>query len=232
MPTADAPALENARLRGDLLTVGRRLGHDLRTPLAAIAAASEALRETAPADTAAREELAQAIARSAAEIARLIARVGGVLTASAEPLAKEPVAMGEAVWAASQRLESRTAAKGAKLTLPAEWPGVAGVAAWLELIWENLLANALEHGGPSPRIELGWTEEPEACRFWVEDRGPGVSARALGGLFQPFDLMHRPNAPRGWGLPIVQRLVELQGGRCGQEPRPEGGVRFFFTLPR
>jgi len=31
-------------------------------------------------------------------------------------------------------------------------------------------------------------------------------------------------------LPIVQRLVELQGGRCGYEAEPTAGGRFFFTL--
>ena len=114
---------------------------------------------------------------------------------------------------------------------PADWPVVPGVPAWLELVWGNLLANALAHAGAERRIELGWTEAPGGWRFSVEDRGPGVAPRVVGSLFQPFHLLHRPNAPRGWGLPIVQRLVEMQGGSCGYEPRAGGGARFFFTLP-
>jgi signal transduction histidine kinase len=224
-------ACENARLRGDLRTIGRRWSHDLRTPLMGISTAGEAIRETLPEDTDSREAFTQSIGQGADEIIRLIERLGAVLKASAEAKMKEPVAMGEIVWAARQRLERRLQGAGATVTEPASWPAVAGVASWLEIIWGNLVANALEHAGPSPHIELGWQEEPGGCRFWTEDRGPGVSARANGGLFQPFDLLHRPNAPRGWGLAIVQRLVELQGGRCGYEPRPGGGARFFFTLP-
>jgi signal transduction histidine kinase len=228
---AHALARENARLRGDLFTVGRRLSHDLRTPLMAIATASDAIRESAREDVASREGFAQSIAISSDEVSNLVDRISAVLKATAEPRAKEPVPMGIAVWAALQRLERRTIARGAAVAQPASWPTVQGVPAWLELIWWNFIANGLAQAGPAPRIELGWQEEAGGHRFWADDRGPGVPARLVGTLFQPFDLLHRPSAPRGWGLAMVQRLVELQGGRCGYEPRSGGGARFFFTLP-
>jgi signal transduction histidine kinase len=51
-------------------------------------------------------------------------------------------------------------------------------------------------------------------------------------LFQPFNLLHRLNATRGLGLSLIQRLVQLEGGRAGYEPRKGGGARFYFTLPK
>jgi len=50
------------------------------------------------------------------------------------------------------------------------------------------------------------------------------------GLFRPFDQLHLLRAP-GLGLSIVQRLVSLQGGRCGYERLNDGSNRFYFTLP-
>jgi signal transduction histidine kinase len=229
--SAHALTRENARLRGDLFTVGRRLTHDLRTPLMGVSTACDAIMDTLPDAAAAREIFAKSIATSSEEAARLLERISGLLKATAETKAKEAVPMGNVVWAALQRLDRRRIAQGAVMLQPSAWPTVPGQAAWLELIWVNLVANALDHAGAEPRIELGWTEADGGWRFSVEDGGPGVSARMIAGLFHPFDLLHRPSAPRGWGLPIVQRLVELQDGTCGYEARPGGGARFFFTLP-
>ncbi len=222
---------ENARLRGDLATISRRLSHDLRTPLMGIATACAAIGETPPEDGAARATFTQSIAQSSGDISRLVDRIGGVLKATAEGRPKERVPMANVVWAALQRLEVRARNLGAVVTQPPAWPEVPGVPAWLELVWVNLVGNALDHGGKPPRIGLGWREEPGGWRFWVEDSGPGVASQVVGSLFQPFDLLHRPSAPRGWGLPLVHRLVELQGGSCAYGARTGGGSRFSFTLP-
>jgi len=50
-------------------------------------------------------------------------------------------------------------------------------------------------------------------------------------LFWPFHRLHDPGAARGLGLPIVERLVRLHGGRTGYEARSGGGSTFYFTLP-
>jgi signal transduction histidine kinase len=224
-------ARENARLRGDLLTLGRRLSHDLRTPLMGIATACDGIKEAPPEDSDSRDVFTRSISSSSDEISKLMDRISAVLKASAEAKPKESVEMGNIVWAALQRLERRLSRQGAVVGQPSGWPTVPGIGGWLEIIWGNLLANALDHAGREPQIAIGWQEEAGGWRFWVEDRGPGVAPRVAGSLFQPFDLLHHPSAPRGWGLPVVQRLVELQGGRCGHEARTEGGARFFFTLP-
>jgi len=108
---------------------------------------------------------------------------------------------------------------------------VPGVLAWLEMIWWQLLLNALKHAGPKPRIELGWETRRDSLRFWIRDQGPGVPDALRGKLFQEFDSLHaKPSVP-GLGLSIVQRLVDLQGGACGHEKPEHGGACFFFTLP-
>jgi signal transduction histidine kinase len=165
------------------------------------------------------------------EIASLIERVSFVLKASVDSPARQTLAMGNVVWAALQRLESRTRKQGAAIVQPEAWPQVEGIASWLEVIWENLVANGLSHGGPTPRIELGWTRDSAEFSFRVRDNGLGVPPERRVQLFRPFDTLHELDAPRGLGLPIVQRLVELQGGRCIFESPAGGGACFIFTLP-
>jgi K+-sensing histidine kinase KdpD len=101
----------------------------------------------------------------------------------------------------------------------------------LELVWTNLLLNSLQHGGPTPRIEVGWKHlETETC-FWLRDSGPGVAVAKRARLFHPIDRLNELNAPRGYGLSLVQRLVELQSGTTGYHPDPAPGGSFYFTLP-
>lgn len=220
----------NARLRGDLQTVSRRFTHDLRTPLNCISTASEALREPG-----AGEEngplFAQAITDSVDEAVALLERLGFVLKATANPLPLQPVTMEEIVWGTLQRLETRIVKAGATVIKPPAWPAVVGVPAWIDLIWVNLIRNSLEHAGPKPRIELGWEAREHDCRFWVRDSGQGVPPERRARLFFPFDRLSDLNAPRTYGLSIVQRLVELQRGDCGYEAEPAPGGTFFFVLP-
>ena len=139
--------------------------------------------------------------------------------------------MEEVVWAALQRLDRQILQKGAQVTQPASWPEVMGVSSLLETIWWNLLVNALQHGTENVSLELGWSQNEREFLFWVGDNGAGIPSRIVNNLFQPFHSLHRTNARKGLGLSIVQRLVELQGGHCSYEPNPQGGSRFYFTLP-
>ena len=222
---------ENARLRGDLLTIATRISHDLRAPLGGITSTGEILREILAEKDPASAALTDSLFTSVDELTRLIKSVSAVAKASARPRAPAKVQMGEIVSGVLQQLESRTLKRRAAIVQPASWPEVAGVDLWLGVVWWNLLANALQHAGESPRIEFGWREETGKTRFWISDNGPGVPADRRDQLFQPFDSLHEPDSRHGLGLSVVQRLVELQGGDYGYEANPRGGSRFFFTLP-
>lgn len=220
----------NLQLRGELLTFGSRVAHDLRTPLGGILTTTEMLREVLAEDAPGHGALAGPIVESAEGLATLIERTSVFAKAVASRAPFERFDMGVAFWNAFQALERRVLQAGATLTQPSSWPRVEGQSAWMETIWKNLLANALQHGGERVRIEAGWAPVDEGNRFWVWDSGT-VPEERRATLFYPFHQLHRPDAPRGLGLPIVRRLVELQGGQCAFEAPVSGGSRFSFVLP-
>ncbi len=223
---------EILRLRGDLLTIARRVNHDLRSSLNGVVTAAEVIKEILGAEKPEDLELVQPVSDSAAEIARLIDQVSFVAKATALPLAPQTVAMDELVWKGLGRVELRIQDQKAHVAHAEVWPVVVGVAAWIEAIWADLVLNALNHSGANPQVELGWSEDGAGYRFWVDDRGPGVPPEKRAGLFKPFNRLAEPGSMRGFGLSSVQRLTELQGGTCGYEPREGGGARFYFTLPK
>jgi signal transduction histidine kinase len=221
---------DKARLAGDLHTVARRLTHDLRTPLNSISTANEALATNATAPEPG-PSLHRAISEAVEETGNLIERVAAVLVAGARPIVKQPIEMEEVIWKARERLDSRIRAARATIRSPEKWPMVNGVPAWLELVWTNLLANSLQHAGETPCIELGWKHTDADFCFWVRDSGAGVAVAKRAHLFYPFDRLNELSAPRGYGLSLVQRLIELQGGATGYSPDPAPSGSFYFTLP-
>jgi signal transduction histidine kinase len=223
---------ENARLRGDLLTVSRRVNHDLRSSLNGVVTASEVLKEIFASERPEDAELIQPVSDSAAEIARLIDQVSFVTKATAAPTKPQTLAMDELVWKGLSRVEARIHERQAHVTHAEAWPHVHGVASWIETIWTNLILNAIEHGGLNPRVEVGWDDMDHEQRFWVDDRGPGVAAEKKAALFTPFHRLAEASSIRGFGLAVVQRLTELLGGRTGYQSREGGGCRFYFTLPK
>ncbi len=225
-------ARENARLRGDLLSLSRRLFHDLRTPAGCILTTSELVKETLAAEAPAHAPLIQPILDSADDLIKLVNRISFVVKASASPVPCDYVNMGNAYTAARQRLERQIRSVGARISEPDSWPEAFGVPSWLEEVWRTMLMNALQHGcrKENPKIEAGWNKEDGGYRFWIRDYGPGLAAEKIDSIFFPFHQLYQPNAPSALGLSIMRRLVDLQSGRVGYEPAAGGGARFFFTL--
>jgi signal transduction histidine kinase len=217
---------ENARLRGDLLTFGNRVNHDLRTPLGSILNSAELLKEMLAENNLSPAPLNSLFA-SVDEMMRLIKSVSLLARASAIPVAPKKMQMSDAVYRAWQRAERQISKCGASVEISDSWPEITGVDDWLEFIWWQFLSNALQHGGK--KIQIGWCEETGAGKFFVRDNGCGISPERRAKLFQPFEQLHQSDSARGMGLPMARRLVELQNGNCGYEF--DGGSVFYFTLP-
>ena len=153
-----------------------------------------------------------------------------------EEITLHPLDTGAIVREARERLADLLADRDVTLTLPDAWPVALGYAPWVEEVWVNYLSNAAKYGGTPPEITLGWDRDagqPDALRFWVQDRGAGIPPEAQARLFAPFERLDQMDAieGHGLGLSIVRRIVEKLGGTVGVESALGAGSRFWFTLP-
>lgn len=221
---------ENLRLRGDMRTVARRISHEIRTPVGCIHTSADLLDEMSVGQDAMLGSIAGIFRQSSREISQLVDRVSFVLRASSDPVVPVATHMGEVVVHVFRELRDDIREKGAVVRQPDAWPEVLGVRPWLQVIWWNLLHNALRHGGPASQVRLTWVREQDSYRFAVVDQGPGVDPAQEAGLFVAFDRLGTQRTA-GLGLSIVQRLATLQGGDCRYRRESATGTCFEFTLP-
>lgn len=105
----------------------------------------------------------------------------------------------------------------------------------LELIWSNLLENAIRFSPAGEKVQLRLRASDNHGTIEVEDNGPGIPSAELTQVFQRF---HRGDTSRardtggyGLGLSISKALVEAYGGTIAAESAKGRGTRMVVTLP-
>ena len=105
----------------------------------------------------------------------------------------------------------------------------------LELVWSNLVENAIRFSPAGDRVQVRLRAEGRRGYVEVEDNGPGVPPEELAHLFERF---HRGDNSRardtggyGLGLAISKALVEAYGGTITPESAPGHGTRMIVSLP-
>ena len=101
-------------------------------------------------------------------------------------------------------------------------------------IFSNLTKNAIAYSG-GRNIYITLLENTEKlCRIRFEDDGQGVAPQHLSRLFERFYRIDKGRSRKlggtGLGLSIVKHAVLFHGGNITAINRPEGGLRFDFTL--
>ena len=103
-------------------------------------------------------------------------------------------------------------------------------------IFRNLTENAISYSeGKTISITLA-ENTSDLCRIIFEDDGQGVDESKLPRLFERFYRVDkgrsRSKGGTGLGLAIVKHAVLFHGGTISVTNRPQGGLRFEFTLKK
>ncbi len=206
--------------------------HDMRSPLAAIASLADhmAARATDRESVGAASRMIATAARDALAMTdHLLARGN-----QAHRLPVRPAPLGDIVDTVLANQDEARRAAGAMffMRVPAGLADVTLDRDSAVRVLDNLIGNALKHGGERVSIEISARIDGPMVEITVRDNGCGMSpvirARLESAPGQPVS----SDGGHGLGLASVARLLEAEGGRLAVLPTPGGGTSVTVSLRR
>ena len=194
------------------------VSHDLRNPLRLAEGRLELAREDC--DSEHLGVLDDALAR----MDRIIEDVLWLAREGRQVGSTEPIALHDAVGAAWEVVAH--AGAGADLRCGADdrpLPTIEADDDRLQQLFENLLSNAIEHGGPDVTVTVGRLDDG----FCVEDDGPGIPRDDREEVFTAGYTTAEEGT--GFGLRIVKQVADAHGWDISVTDGAAGGARFEIT---
>lgn len=145
----------------------------------------------------------------------------------------EPIHLTPLIHEAVALIKGKVDQQGVRIDIAPSLPVVTGDRLRLLEVFQNLLDNAVKFMGnqPDPHIEVGIRHDDETQVLFVRDNGIGIPARYKNKVFGLFERLDQQYEGTGIGLTLVQRIVEVHGGRIWVESNGEKpGTTFCFTL--
>lgn len=224
-----------AAIRNDFIS---NMSHELKTPVATVKVALEALGD--PQVLRDGETARDYVAIAALETGRLeqlihLSLQTALLEEGKMTLQHEPVDVKKLV-ADTVRILHRT--EQTRITMDSEGTdfNITGDKLQLQGVLINILDNAVKYGGTKQEIRVQVAAATEDVSIRISDGGPGIPEAFIHRVFDKFFRVPTGNEHTvkgyGLGLSYAAQVVRQHGGSIDVRNNPEGGCTFSVTLPK
>lgn len=144
----------------------------------------------------------------------------------------EKVDLTKIIKIVKEDLSSKISATNAKIT-SSKLPELTGYKTELQLLFQNLLANAINYRHPdrNPEIRISCFPDEHFYHFSVSDNGIGIEEKDMKQIFEIFCRVNKKdNKGTGVGLAHAQKIVKLHGGKLWVDSQLGKGSTFHFKL--
>ena len=217
-------------LRSDFIS---NVSHELKTPLAVIRSYASSLKSgDLPPGT--REKYAQVLVDASERLTSLIVNILKLNKLENQEIRPETrrVRLDEMLAEAVLRFEEAIDAKKLHLECDLEETEIVSAPDYLEIIWNNLLSNALKFTEEGGTIGVSLKREGPKAVVRISDTGCGISADTGAHIFEKFyqgDTSHSGEG-NGLGLALVRKVIDLLGGEISVESEVGKGSTFTVAL--
>jgi signal transduction histidine kinase len=218
------------RTNHELDTFAYAASHDLRAPLRGIANLAQWIEEDLS-DTLS-EESRQMLQLMRSRMDRMESLIDGILRYSRAARTHEPASSVD-VAGLIRDVVDLIAPEHGEIVIAPSMPVIWAERLPLQQVFQNLIGNALKHGGPDVLVEISAREAGDFWEFRIADNGPGIAAEFHDRIWSIFQTLHPRDEVEGTGigLSLVKKLTEAQGGRVGVESSPGQGAVFSVWWP-
>jgi len=209
--------------------------HELKTPVATIIAASEALQVALSRGDPSAEGFASQVESSARQLNRLVADLLDLSRLEKETPELAPVRFDLVVGEQLGRVEGRLGDNRLTLVANLEEAVVMANSRDLGIAVHNLLDNAIRHTPRGGRVTVDLETSSGRAVLTVADTGEGIPNRDLERVFERFyrvdSARSRGTGGTGLGLAIVRHVAESHGGEVSVQSELGRGSSFEVSLP-
>ncbi len=225
---------EKIRIKKELTN---NINHELKTPVASMQVCLETLLSGIKLSDDKRQELIERCYANNERLRRLLNDISLItrMEDGSQMISKESIVLNDIIGGLSEELSILPEQERLTLHISLnETITLWGNLSLISSIFLNLTENAIDHSG-GQNIYITLLENSDTlCRIRFEDDGCGVNDAQLSRLFERFYRVDKGRSRRmggtGLGLAIVKHAVQFHGGTIAVTNRPDGGLRFEFTL--
>lgn len=209
--------------------------HELKTPIAATLAASEALQLALDRDTNRARGFAGQVTASARRLARIVDDLLDLSRLEAAQASEGSCRLDTVVTEELERLSARARESGLVMETDLESVTVAGPSSDWALAVRNLCENAITYTDAGGEVSVALRRHGPSVELKVSDTGSGIPTRALSRVFERFyrvDVARsRDTGGTGLGLAIVKHVAERHGGAVFVDSELGVGSTFRIVMP-
>lgn len=217
------------RLRNDFVA---DVSHEIKTPLSVIQGYADLLQNS-NLDKETRKEYIDLISKVIHGLSGLVSNVLRLNKIENQGIVqKEKFFLDEQIRCCILSFEEKIEEKNLQMKVDLQETVVKTDRALLELVWNNLISNAIKFSKQGGEIRIGLVKNDEQIVFTIQDNGCGIDSETQKHIFDKFyqgDQSHSQEG-NGLGLALVKNIVDKLGGEVSVKSRPGEGAEFIVLI--